>query len=114
MMSDNYKIAQTTFNGVPAALITIHRRMEHEDGRDLCMQAKTLVEEGIKQWEISLTELTFCDSITLGICIMLHTTVRRFSGMIRFRVSCNSQVYNLMQISRLDRILTIVDPSMTQ
>ena len=110
-MIKNYQIEVSPSNGEEKNKVLIYQKLNHADGDSMCREMKQYLEQGFKDWDVCLNKLTFCDSITLGIFVMLHTAGQRFSGKIRFTVIPDSQVCKLLFTSKLNSILSIAEVS---
>lgn len=106
-MCEKYRIIIADGDRGARDLVQIRQNLAPEDGEHLFKEIQRLIEEGHLKWEVGLKELVFCDSITLGIFVILHMAAHRFAADIQFTVNKGSQVQILLGASKLDRILTI-------
>ena len=109
-MSSAYQV-QVSYEKMEDPLrVNICQSLTHVDGQDLCQWLKESILQGRKQSDINLCNLKFCDSETIGVFVMMNKTVQQFAGGIRFIVPKSSPIYSLLQMCRLDRILSIAEP----
>jgi len=66
------------------------------------------VTEGIKNWEMDLTQIDFINSQTLGMVVAFNTSVTTHGGKMHLILPQNSKITDLILLTRLDRIIDCV------
>ncbi|MCL5270093.1 MAG: STAS domain-containing protein [bacterium] len=107
VMSDCYQIELPQPITTGSAVVRIGRKLDHEEGQRICREIRRKIQEGYHGWEIDLADLEACDSVTMGICVMMHATIKRYGGKSLFKVAQKSQVDKLMMLSKLQQVLSI-------
>lgn len=74
---------------------------------------KSQFEKGFLFWDIDLRNLAFMNSQLLGLFVGLNSELTHCSGQLRLLVAENSMIDQLLTISKLRRIMTIVTVSGT-
>lgn len=105
--SEKFSILRNTGGETDKASIIIHEPLDYLDGQRLRNEVGRLLARNVQQWEIDLSGLRFCDSATIGFCLMVHLLIQKISGRLIVRLLRDSQIHEIFKISRLDRIMTL-------
>lgn len=103
----NFRVLLNPGNAPERALIIVYRALDFLDGQGLREEIGKLLFSQIQTWDVDLSGIGFCDSATIGFCIMLHMTIQRAGGKTIIHVLRDSQIHTLIRQSRLDQILNI-------
>lgn len=71
------------------------------------------VDEGVVNWDLDLRQLLAINSLLLGLLIGLNTDLRKNNGCLRLRVDGQSEVAGQIYESRVNRIITVCEVSLT-
>ena len=86
--------------------ITLLPDFMQEDWPSVVSFYKPKIEEGILNWELDLTRLSFISSISIGQLVVLNTSVRAYSGKFTLILSNESPVTNQIRFARLNEIIS--------
>jgi anti-anti-sigma regulatory factor len=90
------------------ARLNLYHSLGFNDGEMLRQEVEKYLSQPVQEWVIDMTQLIYCDSATLGFCVMIYTIVKRFCSRMHIRVLRDSQAHELLVISKLEKIIPIV------
>ena len=88
-------------------MVTIHQLLDLKEGQQFTEQIKSEAPQGHLELVINLAKLVFCDSITLGFCLIWYTICKQFKVSIVFTMRENSFIHEKFRQSRLLEICNI-------
>ena len=65
------------------------------------------MEEGIVSWTLNLEEVSFIDSMALGILVAMQASLEKRGGKMKLMVRDNEKIYSLFEITKLNRVFKI-------
>ncbi len=92
------------------ALLKFSPSLRASFGDDLRRTFRSLLDDGIVHFIFDLTNISDCESSSLGTFIGFHSTTRRRGGSIRLVLHPDSQVAQLVRLLKLDRVVSLLDP----
>jgi anti-anti-sigma factor len=66
------------------------------------------LDEGQRHWELDLRRLTYINSMMLGLFVSMNTDVITTGGDLRLVVAQNSMINQLLTLSKLRQIVTVM------
>lgn len=106
-MENKYQIAEQAKDDGVTGVLTFQEALGVNEAEDLYREINELLQKRCMDWIVCLDELSFCDSVMLGIWVLLHAMVRKSSGTISFKVRHDSHVHRQMVNARLDQVFSI-------
>ena len=107
--SVNFSLSSETLNGDGAdCLVALGGEVDLYTAPELKQELHRLVGKGAKRIVIDMSETTFIDSTTLGVLLSVVKRVRPEGGTVVL-VCPDRNVKRIFEITRLDRVVAIVD-----
>lgn len=66
-----------------------------------------MIEKGHLSWEFDLSSMPRCQSMDLGMWVAINATIDNLKGSLVLRIQKDSPVSRLLELTKLDRILTV-------
>jgi anti-sigma B factor antagonist len=88
------------------AVFSVHGELDLHEAPELQGQISFAVDHGVRLIVVDLTDVTFIDSMALGVLLSATNRLRPAGGQIRIVVP-DPNMRRVFEISLLDRVLTI-------
>lgn len=92
------------------ALLRFAPSLRASFGDDLRRTFRSLLDDGIVHFIFDLTNVSDCESSSLGTFIGFHSTTRRRGGSVRIVLHADSHIAQLVRLLKLDRVVSLLDP----
>jgi anti-anti-sigma regulatory factor len=107
MESYRFELPEPAPAGTGRATIRIRQLLTNDTGRNICELLKSHIQTGYRNWDICLNEMASINSVTLGICVMMHMTIRRYGAESCFIIGNQPNMLKILALSQLDQVLNI-------
>jgi anti-sigma B factor antagonist len=84
----------------------LEKRMDSGNAGNLKAEFLLLLDENVKNCEVDLSSVEFCDSSGLSALLFLQRHTAQFEGTTAL-INCQESVSKLIKISKLDRVFEI-------
>jgi len=84
----------------------LEKRMDSSNAGNLKAEFLVLLDENVKNIDIDLTDVEFCDSSGLSALLLLQRHTGQQDGVTSL-VNCQETVLKLIKISKLDRVFEL-------
>ena len=99
----------TTYNcSKDVMTIRLHADFADGDWSRLFDFFKKEMAKGCQNWELDLTEVQFFSSHSIGMVVVMNTSIMAVKGTMSILVVEHSHIFNQFRFSRIDQILNCV------
>ena len=110
-MSDNYRIES---RGISAAdkkklHVTFEAHLQQADWEELQQEIMEKIAQGFIEWDFDIQAIEYLNSAILGTLVAINGIVLNHSGHLNIILDPHSQVAKVIEMTRLDRVLNILE-----
>lgn len=106
LANQKYFISTSENLAKPNTMIMLYHTLDFHEGEQFIDEIKSVSCQKGQKWIINLTELTYCDSTTLGLLMMGHVIIRHLGGNDVIHMRKDSFVHGVIRQCKLDSIVT--------
>lgn len=89
-------------------LVKFKDGFQSEDWTELIGYCSKHCAEGIVDWEIDMTHMSFINSLHVGVLVSLNTTVAAKGGKLSLTVKDDTSLAKQLRFSRIDQIINCI------